>query len=104
MRNKTKVSASQSQITDYELQRLQNLKFNVERMSAQGSGSLANKILQQKAKDLLSPSARQTEDDSTSEYDGEEEGETMEDDSLASGKRKVRKQVCPSILCLGHYV
>ncbi|XP_021763843.1 uncharacterized protein LOC110728515 isoform X2 [Chenopodium quinoa] len=62
-------------------------------MSAQGSGSLANKILQQKTKDLLSPSARQTKDDSTLEYDGEEEGETMEDDSLASGKRKVSKKL-----------
>uniref|UniRef100_A0A803MSE8 Uncharacterized protein n=1 Tax=Chenopodium quinoa TaxID=63459 RepID=A0A803MSE8_CHEQI len=95
--NRHKVVVSQSQVPEYELQKLQKLKSNAERMKAQGSGSLANKILQEKTKSLLSPGTRQNDiledgdEDSTSEYDGEIEGETtniMEIDNLDSGKRK----------------
>uniref|UniRef100_A0A803N597 Transposase n=1 Tax=Chenopodium quinoa TaxID=63459 RepID=A0A803N597_CHEQI len=43
--NRHEVVVSQSQVLEYELQRLQKLKSNAEQMKAQGSGSLANKIL-----------------------------------------------------------
>uniref|UniRef100_A0A803N5B0 DUF4218 domain-containing protein n=1 Tax=Chenopodium quinoa TaxID=63459 RepID=A0A803N5B0_CHEQI len=96
-RNRPKVSASQSQLTEYELQRLQKLKFNAEKMEALESTSVANKILEAKTKALICPSAMQNStpenenDDSTSENDGENEVETdniMEAGNLTFGKRK----------------
>lgn len=99
-RSRPKVAASKNQLTEYELQRLQKLKVNAERMEALGSASLANKILENKTKALFCPSAMlnstpENEDDaSTSEYDGENEVET---DNLTSGNRKASKQVCTSI-------
>ncbi|XP_021721146.1 uncharacterized protein LOC110688705 isoform X1 [Chenopodium quinoa] len=104
--SRPKVPTSQSQITEYELQRLQKLKFNAERMEARGSASVANKILEEKTKALICPSARQKripeneDDDSTSEYDGENEVETddiMEGDNVTSGKRKSSKQVSKQV-------
>ncbi|XP_021771079.1 uncharacterized protein LOC110735209 isoform X2 [Chenopodium quinoa] len=70
-------------------------------MEARGSASVANKILEEKTKALICPSARQNsvpeneDDDSTSEYDGENEVETddiMEAENVTSGKRKASKQ------------
>ncbi|XP_021758747.1 uncharacterized protein LOC110723706 [Chenopodium quinoa] len=99
-RSRPKVAASKNQLTEYELQRLQKLKVNAERMEALGSASLANKILEDKTKALFCPSAMlnstpENEDDaSTSEYDGENEVET---DNLTSGKRKASKQVSKQV-------
>uniref|UniRef100_A0A803LSU4 Uncharacterized protein n=1 Tax=Chenopodium quinoa TaxID=63459 RepID=A0A803LSU4_CHEQI len=76
-------------------------EFLDERMEARGSASVANKILEEKTKALICPSARQNsvpeneDDDSTSEYDGENEVETddiMEAENVTSGKRKASKQ------------
>uniref|UniRef100_A0A803NBM4 DUF4216 domain-containing protein n=1 Tax=Chenopodium quinoa TaxID=63459 RepID=A0A803NBM4_CHEQI len=89
-RSRPKVSASKNQLTEYERQRLQKLKFNAERMEALGSASVANKILEEKTNVLFCPSAMQNctpeneDDDSTSEYDG---------------KNEVSKQVNKSSLC-----
>uniref|UniRef100_A0A803LYX4 DUF4216 domain-containing protein n=1 Tax=Chenopodium quinoa TaxID=63459 RepID=A0A803LYX4_CHEQI len=63
--------------------------FYVENLNRDGWQYAIQILPRELSDDLLSPSARQTEDDSTSEYDAEEEGKTMEDDSLVSGKRKV---------------
>uniref|UniRef100_A0A803L750 DUF4218 domain-containing protein n=1 Tax=Chenopodium quinoa TaxID=63459 RepID=A0A803L750_CHEQI len=71
--SKAKAPDSQSQLPDYELQRLRKLKYNAERMSAQGSGSLANKILQQKTRDILCSSVRHTDDGSSGDFDMEQE-------------------------------
>ncbi|XP_021719083.1 uncharacterized protein LOC110686803 [Chenopodium quinoa] len=84
--SKAKASNSQSQLPDYELQRLRKLKHNAERMSAQGSGSLANKILQQKTRDILCSSVRQTDDGSSGDSDTEQE-------TLGSEKRQVCEKV-----------
>ncbi|XP_021756875.1 uncharacterized protein LOC110721946 [Chenopodium quinoa] len=84
--SKAKASDSQSQLPDYELQRLRKLKYNAERMSAQGSGSLANKILQQKTRDILCSSVRHTDDGSSGDFD-------MEQETLGSGKRQVCEKV-----------
>ncbi|XP_021766060.1 uncharacterized protein LOC110730554 isoform X3 [Chenopodium quinoa] len=88
--SKAKASDSQSQLLDYELQRLRKLKYNAERMSAQGSGSLANKILQQKTRDILCSSVRQsvrqTDDGSSGDSD-------MEQETLGTGKRQVCEKV-----------
>uniref|UniRef100_A0A803MJS2 Uncharacterized protein n=3 Tax=Chenopodium quinoa TaxID=63459 RepID=A0A803MJS2_CHEQI len=84
--SKAKASNSQSQLPDYELQRLRKLKHNAERMSAQGSGSLANKILQQKTRDILCSSVRQTDDGSSEDFDTEQE-------TLGSEKRQVCEKV-----------
>uniref|UniRef100_A0A803MQF3 Uncharacterized protein n=1 Tax=Chenopodium quinoa TaxID=63459 RepID=A0A803MQF3_CHEQI len=104
-RSRPKVSASKNQLTEYELQQLQKLKFNAERMEALGSASVSNKILEQKTKALFCPSALQNctleneNDDSTSEYDGENEVETdnIMADNLTSGKRKASKQVSKQV-------
>uniref|UniRef100_A0A803MRW1 Uncharacterized protein n=1 Tax=Chenopodium quinoa TaxID=63459 RepID=A0A803MRW1_CHEQI len=75
-------------------------------MEALGSKSVANKILEEKPKALICPSEIQNStpenenDDSTSEYDGENEVETdniMEADNLTCGKRKASKQVSKQV-------
>uniref|UniRef100_A0A803ND11 Transposase n=1 Tax=Chenopodium quinoa TaxID=63459 RepID=A0A803ND11_CHEQI len=105
-RSRPKVTASKNHLMEYELQRLQKLKDNAERMEALGMTSLANKILEEKTKALFCPSAtlnstpENDDDASTSEYDGENEFET---DNLTSRIRKaskhVSKQVNKSSLC-----
>uniref|UniRef100_A0A803MD24 DUF4216 domain-containing protein n=1 Tax=Chenopodium quinoa TaxID=63459 RepID=A0A803MD24_CHEQI len=93
-RNRPKVSVSQSQLTEYELQRPQKLKFNAERMEALGSASVAYKILEEKTKVLICPSAMQNStpenenDDSTSGHDGENEVET---DNIMEVSKQVNK-------------
>ncbi|XP_021729214.1 uncharacterized protein LOC110696242 [Chenopodium quinoa] len=84
--SKAKAFNSQSHLPDYELQRLRKLKHNAERMSAQGSRSLANKILQQKTRDILCSSVRQTDDGSSEDFDTEQE-------TLGSEKRQVCEKV-----------
>uniref|UniRef100_A0A803LVP3 DUF4216 domain-containing protein n=1 Tax=Chenopodium quinoa TaxID=63459 RepID=A0A803LVP3_CHEQI len=80
-------------------------EFSDERMEALGSASVANKILEEKTKALFFPSAIQNStpenqnDDSTSEYDGENEVETdnIMADNLTFGKRKASKQVTKQV-------
>uniref|UniRef100_A0A803ND12 Transposase n=1 Tax=Chenopodium quinoa TaxID=63459 RepID=A0A803ND12_CHEQI len=99
-RSRPKVTASKNHLMEYELQRLQKLKDNAERMEALGTTSLANKILEDKTKALFCPSAtlnstpENDDDASTSEYDGENEFET---DNLTSRIRKASKQVSKQV-------
>lgn len=111
--NKAKAAVCQGQMTNYEMQRLERLQFNAERMRGRGSGTMADKILEQQAKVLDVSSGKGVEnqeeqdEESTSEYNGvgdeDENTSSMEAKNTTRGKRKanseVYKQTC---FCLFH--
>ncbi|KMT06450.1 hypothetical protein BVRB_7g161190 [Beta vulgaris subsp. vulgaris] len=84
-RNRAKLNVGQRQIPPYEMQRLENLRLNEEKMKAKGFGSLANKSLLNKTQEILSgwrdDEIFSSEDEYfTSDYEGyDEDNETNND-------------------------
>ncbi|XP_056692496.1 uncharacterized protein [Spinacia oleracea] len=100
-----KPKAHVAQIPEYERKRLEKIRLNAERMQAKGVGFLANKILE-KSQGFNFPSGKfnemieENDDESSSEYDGNNEEDentsNMEAQKVVCGKKKVSKPMTRS--------
>lgn len=105
--SKTKAAVQEKVMSNYEMQRMENLKRNADVMQAKGYGSLANKIYQEKAQMKLQclrdAGLISDEEEDDSEYIVEEEGDDNEDEinnSVESNMKVTYRVLVFGYLCM----